>query len=99
YCAILGFLTVKESVPFSIKMGATRKKIGISLGLFCLGLSLIKAVAASITQILVDLLNAKAGIDTLMFLHLAYFTDDRWLQRICIARCIMFFILSVLLVI
>src|SRR5699024_5911205 len=27
YCAILGFLTVKESVPFSIKMGATRKNI------------------------------------------------------------------------
>jgi len=99
YCAILGFLTVKESVPFSIKMGATRKNIFISLGLFFLGLSLIKAVAASITQILVDLLNAKAGIDTFMFLHLAYFTDDTWLTRIFIDTSIMFLSLSALFVI
>src|SRR5699024_2575163 len=96
---ILGFLTVKESVPFSIKLGATRKNILISLGLFILGLSLIKSVAACITQILVDLLNAKAGIDTFMFLHLVYFTDDTWLTRIFIDTSIMFLSLSALFVI
>jgi len=99
YCAILGFITVKESIPFSIKMGATRKNFFISLGLFFLGLSLVKAVAASIIQILVDLLNAKAGIDTFMFLHLTYFTDDTWYTRIFIDTSIMFLSFSALFVI
>src|SRR5690625_4780644 len=99
YCAILGFLTVKESVPFSIKMGATRKNIFISLGLFFLGLSLIKAVAASIIQILVDLLNEKARIDTDMFMHLTYFTDDTWYTSIYIDTSIMFLSFSALFVI
>lgn len=30
FCAILGFLTVKESIPFSLKVGATRKNIFVS---------------------------------------------------------------------
>lgn len=34
YCSILGFLTVKEAVPFSLKMGATRKNLFVSLGIF-----------------------------------------------------------------
>ena len=98
YCAILGFLMVKDSVPFSIGVGATRKNLFISLGVFFLGLSLVKAVAASIIQILVNLFNAKAGMDTFMFLHLAYFTEDTWLTRIFIDTSIMFLSLSTLFV-
>ena len=30
YCGILGFITVRESIPFALKMGATRKNLFIS---------------------------------------------------------------------
>src|SRR5699024_2226053 len=76
----------------------TRKNIFISLGLFFIALSLIKAVAASITQILVDLINAKAGIDTFMLLHLSYYTDDTLITRIFIDTYFMLLILSALFV-
>ena len=99
YCGILGFLTVKESIPFSIKMGATRKNLFLSLGIFFLGLSLAKAVFATVIQIIVDFINPKIGIDNYSFIHLAYFTNDTWLNRILIDSSIAFFFLSVMFVI
>ena len=41
YCAIFGFLAVKELIPFSVKIGATRKNLFIGLGIFFLGLSIV----------------------------------------------------------
>lgn len=94
YCAILGFLTVKESIPFSIKMGATRRNLFISLGIFFLGLSFIKAIAASTIQVIIDYINPKIGIDNFYFLHLSFFTNDTWFTRILIDTSIMFFFFS-----
>src|SRR5699024_2042938 len=51
YCGILGFLVVKEFIPFSIKRGATRKNIYFSLAIFFLGLSLAKSVVGSMLQV------------------------------------------------
>ncbi|WP_010097193.1 hypothetical protein [Ornithinibacillus scapharcae] len=34
FCIITGFVTVKESIPFAIKMGATRKNIYIAIAIF-----------------------------------------------------------------
>ncbi|SFB16707.1 hypothetical protein SAMN04488072_108175 [Lentibacillus halodurans] len=99
YCAILGFLTVKESVPFSIKMGATRKNLFVSVGIFFLALSFAMSVAASILQELVMSLLNVSGIDLFMFLHPAYFLDDTWYTRILIDMSIMFFFLSVMFII
>lgn len=99
YCAILGFLMVKDSVPFSIGVGATRKNLFISLGIFFLGLSITKAIAASIIQVIVNYVNPKIGIDTFQFLHLAYFTNDTWLTRILIDTSMMFFFFSLMFVI
>ena len=96
YCAILGFLTVKEAIPFSIKMGAIRKNLFVSLGIFFVGLSTVLAIVANIIQVIVELLNKKIGIDLYYFIHITYFMDDTWLTRVIIDISIMFFFLSLL---
>ncbi|HLR61430.1 MAG TPA: hypothetical protein VK097_03215 [Lentibacillus sp.] len=99
YCAILGFLTVKESLPFSIKMGATRKNIFVGTGIFFLVLSVVMALAATILQEIVMALMNATGTDLFSFLHPAYFLDDTWYTRILIDTSIMFFLMAVLFII
>ncbi|GAA0597918.1 hypothetical protein GCM10009001_12550 [Virgibacillus siamensis] len=99
YCAILGFLTVKESVPFSIKMGATRKNLFISLGIFFFVLSLTMSVAASVLQEIVNGIAEATGIDTFTFMHLAYFLENTWYTRIVIDTSVSFFFLSFMFIV
>ncbi|WP_174615958.1 hypothetical protein [Virgibacillus ihumii] len=99
YCAILGFLTVKESVPFSIKMGATRKNLFISLGIFFFALSLAMSVAASVLQEIVNGITGATGIDTFTFMHLAYFLENTWYTRIVIDTSVSFFFLSFMFIV
>ncbi|GGK03609.1 hypothetical protein GCM10007063_27370 [Lentibacillus kapialis] len=99
YCAILGFLTVKDSVPFLIKMGATRKNIFVGTGVFFLMLSLFLSLAATVLQELVMKLMEATGIDIFLFLHPAYFLDDTWYTRILIDTSIIFFLMAVLFII
>lgn len=99
YCLILGFLTVKESIPFAIKMGATRKNILISLGIFFLIVVVVKSVVASTIQELVLLFTDATNINTFLFLHPAMMLEDNWLNRILIDICIMFFLLAFMFVI
>lgn len=96
YCAILGFLTVKEAVPFAIKMGATRKNMFISLGIFFLALSSALAVAGSILQEVVMGISSATGFEAFSFLHLAQLMDNNWYTRILIDSCLMFFLLSIM---
>lgn len=96
YCAILGFLTVKEAIPFSIKMGATRKNLFVSLGIFFFGLSTVLAIVANIIQVIVELFNKMIGLDLYNFIHITYFMDETWLTRVIIDISIMFFFLSLL---
>ncbi|WP_047985188.1 hypothetical protein [Ornithinibacillus californiensis] len=99
YCLILGFMTVKESIPFAIKMGATRKNILISLAIFFLGLVVLKSIVASTIQEIVLLFTDATGITTFQFLHPAMMLEDTWLNRILIDVCIMFFLLSFMFII
>ncbi|WP_121615700.1 hypothetical protein [Virgibacillus halodenitrificans] len=99
YCAILGYLSVKEAIPFSIKMGATRRNLFISFGIFFLSLSLLFSTIASILQEAVSYINGIVGMDNFHFLHLAYFLEDTWYSRIVIDTSIMFFLFSVMFMI
>lgn len=89
---ILGFLTVKQSIPFSLKLGATRKNIFISLGLFFLGLSIAKAIFASIIQSLTLKFTEITSIHTFEFIHPASLLEDTWLNRVIIDSSILFFL-------
>ncbi|WP_430788133.1 hypothetical protein VBD025_00130 [Virgibacillus flavescens] len=96
YCSIFGFITVKESIPFSIKMGATRKNYFISLGIFFMGLAFVKALLANIIQEVVLLLTNQLSFDTFGFLYLALLVDDTWINRVIIDSITMFFFLTVM---
>lgn len=99
YCAILGFITVKEVIPFSLKMGATRKKLFVAIGLFFLGIALAKSALASTLQAIISQFTNKAEIHTFEFLHLASLFQDTWLNRVIIDTTIMFFLLAIMFII
>ncbi len=96
YCGIMGFLTVKEMIPFSIKMGATRKNLYVVIAIFFLLLSLFKAIAGTIIQVLVTSMNEAIGLNNFNFLHLAQFIDDTWYTRVVIDTAVMFFFLTLM---
>jgi len=99
YGAIYGFQTVKESIPFALKMGATRKNIYISIGFFFLLLAFAKAffvnTIQSVTLYLIDITN----LHTFRMLHPAFFLTDNWLNRFIIDMSIIFFCLSFMFII
>lgn len=99
YCAILGFLTVRESIPFSIKMGATRKNLFISLGIFFFSLAFSMSAAASILQEIVKGITDMTGIDTFSFMHLANLVENTWYTRIIIDTSISFLFLSFMFIV
>lgn len=99
YCSILGYLTVKESIPFSIKLGATRKDIFISLGLFFTILSLGLALVANVLHELVLTFMNAIGVDIFGFLHPAYFLEDTWMNRVIMDTAIMLFLFAVMFLI
>lgn len=101
FCAIYGFQIAKKGIPFSIKLGATRKNIFVSLGIFFLGLALFQAaIANTIQSILVmgdDIL--KINDETFQLIHLAQFLSDNWFTRVVIDTAVAFFLLSIMYVI
>lgn len=99
YCSIVGFLTVKGNIPFSIKMGATRKNIFISIGLYFLGLSLGMALVSNSINSIVKLLVDNFTINSFYFAHIATFIQDTWINRVMIDMIIMFFFLSLMFLI
>src|SRR5690625_6808867 len=40
FCTIIGTWTVKNAIPYSIKLGSTRKNLYVSLGIYFLGFAL-----------------------------------------------------------
>lgn len=96
FCSIFGFVFVKKNIPFSIKMGATRKNIFISLGIFFLGLSIVKAVAASTLQAILAYLIKITDAHTFTLMHPAQWLEDTWLNRVIIDASVMFFLLFTL---
>ena len=98
YCGVLGFLAVKENIPFSLKMGATRKNFFLANGLFFLGISLFFAIAASIIQSVVTFLFSDTSMQSFQFLHLAILLEDTWLNRVIIDSTIMFLVLSIMFI-
>ncbi|GAB3042534.1 hypothetical protein [Virgibacillus ainsalahensis] len=99
YCAIRGFLAVKEWIPFSIKIGATRKNLFVGIGMFFFLMALLMAIAASVLQEIVGAFSSLIGIDLFYFLHFSYFMDDTWYTRIVIDISIMIFLFTLMFII
>ncbi|MEQ6388109.1 hypothetical protein RZN22_02140 [Bacillaceae bacterium S4-13-58] len=95
YGGIFGFVSVKESVPFSIKMGATRKNIFVSLGIFFLLLAFVKSVLASTLHLVVMEITKKTGM-TFLLIHPAQLISDTWLNRVFVDTIVLFLLLSLM---
>lgn len=91
----LGFLTVKESIPFALKIGAVRKNIYLSTAIFFLGYALFFAILSSTIQSIVAYFADVANLHTFMFLHPAQLLgEDTWLMRIIVDTAVMTLILA-----
>ncbi|WP_047981077.1 hypothetical protein [Ornithinibacillus contaminans] len=99
YCLILGFITVKQSVPFAIKMGATRKSLFVSLGIFFFIMAVAKSIIANTLQEIVQVIMDKTNFDAFMFLHPAMLVENNWLNRVLFDSAIMFFLFMFMFVI
>lgn len=81
FCAIIGFLMAKHTIAYGIKLGATRKNIYISMGIFFVVLALMKSTIAALIQggvmkfILQDDMN-------FLFAHPMNIYEDTILNRI-----------------
>jgi hypothetical protein len=91
YCSIIGIFLVRDSIPFAIKMGATRKNMFIAFGTFFLVLSILKSAIATVLEELVYIFNEFAGIDIFTFLHFAHLLENNWYTRMIIDSAMMFF--------
>lgn len=97
---IIGFLMVRDYMPYNIKLGAIRKNIYLANGVFFLGYSLFVAVISSTLQSIATLFIEKSDLHTMMILHPAMLlAEDTWFNRIVIDTAVMFMILSLLFLI
>ncbi|MDY0407536.1 hypothetical protein ACFFIS_10785 [Virgibacillus soli] len=98
FCGIFGFLMVKQSIPFAIKMGVTRKSLFISSGIFILLLSVMKAVLTSSLHGLSIYIQNRFSIQSVDFAHPAVMLADTWINRFIIDLACMLFIFTLLYV-
>lgn len=109
FSAAAGFITVKNTIPYLVKMGATRKVIYISTVIFFIGLALVNSLIANgldflIKQILKS--DVSSGIfliegeKTIQFNHIAdILGGNNYLYQIIVDTSISFFFLTVLFII
>ncbi|WP_033542845.1 hypothetical protein [Planococcus sp. CAU13] len=96
YCGVLGFMAVKEIVPFALKIGATRRNYYIAAGLFFLGLSAFFSFAANTIQSLVTVLIDGTRVESMQFIHLANFLGGTWVDRFVTDLSVMFLLMTIL---
>lgn len=94
YCGIIGFLTVKENIPFSIKIGSTRRNIFFSLGIFFIGISIAMALFSNTIQGVIEHFYKRSNYQGFKFVHLADIINDSWGMRVLVDASFMFFLFS-----
>lgn len=109
FAAIFGFWMIKNVIPFLIKMGATRKAIFLSIGIFGIVLSVLNAMLSNTASKIIAVLYSTNSLNhsiTLtvdgneqFFNHIGDFLgDNSWLTRVVIDSSISFFFFGCLFV-
>lgn len=112
FAAIVGFLTVKTSIPYLIKMGSTRKNIYLAIGIHFFSLALFNAIIANLLQLITSfflhLQGVNMGSDSISityneqiftFNHIADIISNTWMSRILVDTSIAFFLLAVMFIV
>src|SRR5690625_349326 len=110
FAAVIGYWTVKNTLPFLIKMGSTRKNLFVSMGLYAIGLSLLNAFIANTLNSIVTLtigeereigsIFVSDSGSTMTFNHIGEFLGkNTWLMRVFIDTSISFFLLAAMFIV
>lgn len=92
--AIVGFITVKEVIPFSLKLGATRKNIFAAVGLFFLIFALFQSLVSNVIHVVTELFVDVIHLDEFMLIHPAQIlSENSFISRMIIDTTMMLFIL------
>lgn len=84
FCTVYGFTIVNKWIPYFLKVGATRKNIFFSIGLFFGGVSAVLALLASLLQSIANVFVDQLKIDIFSFIHLSMLFEDTWYFRFII---------------
>jgi len=60
FCLVLGMWTVKNTIPYLLKMSVTRKLIYISIGIYFLMIAIVQALLANALIKIIDLIGKRA---------------------------------------
>ncbi|MFC4025731.1 hypothetical protein ACFOUV_18280 [Oceanobacillus longus] len=96
YCSIIGFLTVKENIPFSLKLGVVRKNLFLGIGIFFLGLAFFKAVVVNTLHSIIMAFADVVGLHNFQFIQPAQLVVNNWWNRVIIDTIIIFFMLTLM---
>ncbi len=88
---VVGVLLVKGSVPFGLKMGATRKNMYLMHLYFMAVYSFIMAFLGSTLQQITEWIFNIVGVTNYIYVHPAMLLTDNWVMRIVVDTFVMFF--------
>lgn len=95
YGAVLGFKTVKDSLGFSLKLGATRRNYFASIGAYFVFVAILSACIETLMHQLVTMINQILSLDTFYLIHPAAMLglQDSIFGRFLVDAAILFFLL------
>lgn len=111
FVAIMGYITIKNTIPYLIKMGSTRRNIFLAIGIYFIGLATLNALLANTIQLMVKfiysifgnrtvfnngIITYSDGTESINFNHIAFFIQDTWLNRVIIDITISLFLLALM---
>lgn len=92
----IGFNSAKKDVGYALRLGATRKNIFMSTGIYFFGFAFISALFLSIVHQLITFMKSALNVDSYQLMHPASLLGDTWLNRLVIDTSVMFFFLTLL---
>jgi len=98
HCAIYAFVSVKQTIPFSIKMGASRKNIFISMGVFLITLVLIQNIFINLFYEILRFTVQALDISSFQLIHPAQLLGNSFSERLITDFAIMLCLLAVMYV-
>lgn len=110
FAAVMGYWIVKNTIPYIIKLGGTRKNIFSAIGMYAIILTLFNAIIANVVSSLITFVYGQGkfrGVISLSyndniasFNHIGDFLENStWLTKIFIDMSISFFLLAMMLMI
>jgi len=94
YCGVFGFIMAKQAIPFSIKIGATRKSIFTTVILFFAGLAVLESLLINCVDILIGNLVSAVKLTSFHVMHPFEQIGPNWLSTVLIDSVVLFFLLT-----